>query len=299
MTIRSQMTTAAKRAGVSLGSSSKLVIDFLSNKINTDGGFCGRDSGSDLYYTLFGIESLIALGVDFDQDRTADYLRTFHTGKSLDFVHLACLLRCWANLSDIQIEDHNAKTILKRLNSFRCLDGGYSVLPNAKNSSVYANFLAIGAHQDANIDIDQPQKIINSILSLQGPDFGFANESSITTSLTPSTAAAIVSLISLGEIPTADSIKWLLDRITPSGGFLPTPSAPIPDLLSTATALFALDVANQPLDTTKEPCLDFLDSLWSKEGGFRGCIADSTLDCEYTYYGLLSIGLLSNQNEYR
>lgn len=293
MTIRNQMTSAAKKAPVSLGSSSKLVIDLLLSMINKDGGFNGRNDRSDLYYTLFGIESLIALDHDIDQTRTADFLRTFQSGQSLDFVHLACLLRCWANLPDILIEESFAKEILDRIKSYRCPDGGFSVLPNAQTSSIYANFLAIGAYQDANTEVDQPQEIINSIRSLQGPDHGYANESSSTASLTPSTAAAIVSLINLGQSPNPESSDWLLDRITPSGGFLPTPSAPIPDLLSTATALLALNTAGRSIDAIKEPCLDFLDSLWSKEGAFSGSIADNTLDCEYTYYGLLALGILT------
>jgi hypothetical protein len=43
----------------------------------------------------------------------------------------------------------------------------------------------------------------------------------------------------------------------------------------------------------KERCLDFVDSLWSAEGGFHGHWADDHLDAEYTYYGLLALGHLS------
>jgi hypothetical protein len=43
----------------------------------------------------------------------------------------------------------------------------------------------------------------------------------------------------------------------------------------------------------KEPCLDFIDSLWSAAGGFHGNWADDTLDPEYTYYGLLALGHLA------
>jgi hypothetical protein len=43
----------------------------------------------------------------------------------------------------------------------------------------------------------------------------------------------------------------------------------------------------------KEPCLDFVDSLWTSTGGFYGNWADDAVDCEYTYYGLLALGHLS------
>ena len=43
----------------------------------------------------------------------------------------------------------------------------------------------------------------------------------------------------------------------------------------------------------RERCLDFLDTLWSAEGGFHGHWADDHLDAEYTFYGLLALGHLS------
>ncbi len=67
----------------------------------------------------------------------------------------------------------------------------------------------------------------------------------------------------------------------------------MPDLLSTATALHALAGLETSLDSIREPCLDFLDSLWDNAGGFHGHWADDTLDCEYTFYGLLALGHLS------
>ena len=85
---------------------------------------------------------------------------------------------------------------------------------------------------------------------------------------------------------------WLLDRCR-EGGFFATPDAPMPDLLSTATALHALSSLHAPLDRVREACLDFIDSLWTSEGAFYGNWADDTLDCEYTYYGLLALGHLS------
>ena len=47
------------------------------------------------------------------------------------------------------------------------------------------------------------------------------------------------------------------------------------------------------LDPIRESTLDFVDSLWTSRGGFLGSWADETLDCEYTYYGLLALGHLS------
>jgi len=86
---------------------------------------------------------------------------------------------------------------------------------------------------------------------------------------------------------------WLLERCQPRGGFLASTGIPMPDLLSTATALHALAAMHVPLGGLVEPCLDFVDSLWTNRGGFFGSWADETADCEYTYYALLALGHLS------
>ena len=64
-------------------------------------------------------------------------------------------------------------------------------------------------------------------------------------------------------------------------------------MLSTATALHALSGMKASLESVKEPCLDFIDSLWTSAGAFYGHWADDVADCEYTYYGLLALGHLS------
>ncbi len=71
------------------------------------------------------------------------------------------------------------------------------------------------------------------------------------------------------------------------------PNAPMPDLLSTATSLHALAGLQLPLERIKEPCLDFIDTLWTNRGGFYGNWSDDTIDTEYTYYALLSLGHLT------
>jgi prenyltransferase beta subunit len=87
---------------------------------------------------------------------------------------------------------------------------------------------------------------------------------------------------------------WLMAQQHPNGGFLAVPGAPLPDLLSTATALHALACLERRVPSrVHERCLDFIDTLWSADGGFHGHWADDHLDAEYTFYGLLALGHLS------
>ncbi len=290
------MIDAAAKATGQLTDSTDLVAEFTAGQINRDGGFRGRTHKSDLYYTVFGIESLIAVGAPLDSNPVLRYLDGFADGKSLDLVHLACLARCRANIHPPEQAEHKLnEKIAHRLEFHRCSDGGYSNSMGAARGTAYACFLALGAYQDLKLDIPNPAGLIECILSLQKPDGAFANNVTVQTGSTPATAAAVTTLHYLNCPPPAPSLQWLLDRSRATGGFLAAPVAPIPDLLSTATAIHALSLAKTPLDSIKQPTLEFVDSLWSTEGAFAGNWLDETLDCEYTYYGLLALGHLNDE----
>jgi prenyltransferase beta subunit len=222
-----------------------------------------------------------------------EYLRSFGHGEALDLVHLACLARCWANIPTGIADPDIRNRMLQKLATFRALDGGYHQDAGAARSSAYGSFLATGAYEDLGAELPEITGVLRSLTALRAADGGFANHAEAMAGSTPTTAAAVTLFRHLHESPPSDAVDWLLSRFHPSGGFFAAPAAPAPDLLSTATALHALVGAHAPLDVVKEPCLDFLETLWSSEGGFYGHWADDHLDCEYTFYALLALGHLS------
>jgi prenyltransferase beta subunit len=303
MTIRQDMLKAASRAKHLLRDSADLIVNFVDGQINQDGGFKGRSSQSDLYYTVFGIEALLALDADIPQEHILNYLLKFGDGSGLDLVHLACLARCRANVSQLQntqIEASIREGIIENIETYRSTDGDYNALTGASRGSAYASFLALGAYQDLNIDMGNSAAVADCIKSLRTPDGAYSNDPAISRLVgtsTPATAAALTVLHYLNEPVDNLSTDWLLSRLHPKGGFtaMATPGQNgMPDLLSTATALHVLALIGVSTDNIKERCLDFLDTLWSTEGGFRGSWTDDILDCEYTYYGLLALGHLSS-----
>jgi hypothetical protein len=140
----------------------------------------------------------------------------------------------------------------------------------------------------------QPLKLIQSLKCLETPDGAWSNASGALIGATNATAGAVTLIRHLG-FPVNQAVgDWLLAQTHPQGGFVAVPGAPIPDLLSTATALHALAAMDRRVSSdVHERCLDFLDTLWSGEGGFHGHWADDHLDSEYTFYGLLASGHLS------
>jgi hypothetical protein len=286
------MLQVARLAPQQLGESRDLVAAFFDERLNPDGGFQDRAGRSDLYYTVFGLEGLIALQAALPVDRARAFLRTFGDGAGLDFVHLACLARAWAAIAPRR-DGVPSRALLDRLETFRSADGGYAHVPGAAHGTIYAAFLALGASQDLGAEPGDPQRLAASILALRSGDGAFGNRPGDARGVTTVTAAAVALLRHL-DAPIDPHLRvWLLDRCHASGGFLATPSAPIPDLLSTATALHALSALGAPLAGLRDACLDFTDSLWTNRGGFYGSWADDALDCEYTYYGLLALGHLS------
>jgi len=287
------MLQVARLAPNVLGEAAELVLEFLRSQQNADGGFKDRGGNSDLYYTIFGIEGLVALRASVPAESLTGYLRTFADGSALDFVHVACLARGWANLPAHLLSDASRDAILARIESRRAADGGYDGTPNAQFGTLYGAFLARGAYQDMGREMPRPETLVESIHSLRAADGGYANQRDLPMGLTPSTAAAATLLRQLHEPIPPTLPEWLLARCRPEGGFFATPMAPLPDLLSTATALHALAGMQADFSKIKEPCLDFIDTLWSSRGAFYGTWEDDVLDCEYTFYALLALGHLS------
>jgi hypothetical protein len=176
---------------------------------------------------------------------------------------------------------------------YRTPDGGYEVEPGRQRGTLYGCFLALGTHQDLGAPLPDPEGVLRCVESLRAEDGGYANQEDLPFGLTPSTAAAVTLLRQLEQPVPQELGQWLLERCLPDGGFFATPMAPIPDLLSTATALHALAGMQVDLEPIREPCLDFVDSLWVNQGAFYGNWTDDDPDCEYTYYGLLALGHLS------
>lgn len=266
------MLQVARLAPKLLQEAADPVAAFLRSQFNDNGGARDRAGNSDLYYTVFALDGLISLQQEPPSDRVRRYLESFGDGDGLDFIHLACLARCWAALGKGALDPDISGRLALRL-----IQGG--------NDGVYHRFLKFGALEDLGADADGAEEAAGQILELQSPDGSFLGT-------TPTTAGAVTLLHHLGAEVPRSAVDWLYGRARPQGGFFPAPDSPVPDLLSTATALHALTAAHAPLGALREPMIDFVDTLWSGKG-FCGSWADDAVDSEYTYYALLSLGHLS------
>jgi prenyltransferase beta subunit len=231
------------------------IARFILSRQNSDGGFRGKGAESDLYYTVFAAAGLKALGRPVPVFRLWNYVRRFGTGDELDLVHLVCL---------IQLRSAFPMFGRTRRHFFQSLE-------TRRAESAYDLFLK----------------------QLAGDRLGVARLPAAPrpislTDPTPVLAAALI----VSRAPDQAAVNTLLNRVCRSGGFAATDQLNSADLLSTATALFALRTCRADLDPVR-PCLEFVESLWRDSGGFVGHAADEIEDVEYTFYALLSIGCLT------
>ena len=140
------MLQVARLSPTLLGDAADLTAGFLAARLNPDGGFQDRDGASDLYYTVFGLEALTALRRDLPTDAVRRYLERHTDPARLDFVHTACLARCWADIG--AAGEAPAAALLARLETYRTPDGGYSPTDGAGHGTAYGCFLALGAYED-------------------------------------------------------------------------------------------------------------------------------------------------------
>src|SRR5262245_22108247 len=167
------MLQVARLAPKQLGESRDLVASFLRSHINPDGAFQNRAGASDLYYTVFGLDALIALQEDVPVNQTSAFLNAV-APDALDFVHAACLARAYTalrRLPTISVVDR----VLARIEACRSSDGGYATSLGAQDGSAYAAFLALGAYEDFGRELPHPDGLLASLRGLRASDGGYAN----------------------------------------------------------------------------------------------------------------------------
>jgi hypothetical protein len=186
------------------------------------------------------------------------------------------------------------RALLERIETFRKPDGGYEGNAAHAHGTAYGAFVALGAYEDLGHTPPRVLDLIRALKSLESADGAWSNLPGMKTGALNATAGAVTLITHLGFPVNPAAGSWLLDQVHPQGGFKAVPNAPVPDLLSTATALHAFAAIQRRIPSDiHERCLDFIDTLWNAEGGFHGHWADDHLDAEYTFYGLLALGHLS------
>jgi geranylgeranyl transferase type-2 subunit beta len=276
-------------------------IEYLQGAQNPDGGFSGREGGSDLYYTAFGLRGLAVLGgLSLEVCSCAEgYLRgcLAQQASVIDFFSFlyACALVQMAsgrNVLDNSREDWPDR-VAELLETYRTADGGYGKTENAASGSTYHTFLVALCYQLLARSVPRPEEVARFVQSRAREDGGYVEIAPMRRSGTNPTAAAVGTLEILderGDILTGEMrqrvVDFLAEMASPEGGMRANGRAPLADLLSTFTGTWTLEQLDAGERIDAEEVARFARNSERAEGGFHGGLWDEGHDVEYTFYGL-------------
>jgi len=262
--------------------------------LDQNGGFRGRKGSGDLYYSAFAIRGLFLLGMLDDENllpRVAEFLEEQHRREDLSPPDLLSWTFCATLVHTVrgtELLPEQMTTLLNRWERFRCSDGCFVASEKSAYSSTYTTFLTAIFYELLG-EPERSQSIpVEPILERRRSDGGFVELPPLQYSGTNPTAAA-VGLLTLLEVPLPDkekTVEFLCRCQQHTGGFNAHARIPIPDLLSSFSALMTLhDLA--AVDCVNHSALrNFVTSLRSPDGGYFGMSLDQQSDVEYTFYGM-------------
>ncbi|AMV28358.1 Prenyltransferase and squalene oxidase repeat protein [Gemmata sp. SH-PL17] len=276
---------------------------YLLEAQNPDGGFSGREGGSDLYYTGFALRSLAVLQA-LNEDvcnKAANFLRTKMTGSAgvVDFFSLvvSCYLVPLGGGPDV-LADAPAdwpERVAATLETFRTPDGGYGKTPGALYGSTYTSFLVTLCLQLLGRSSPDAEKLAAFVKSRRRDDGGYVEISAMKRSGTNPTAAGVGLLQILGALDdTARTGTATFLAALPSpfeGGLRANDRIPAADLLSTFTGSWTLDQLGHANKLDWDAIQRYAEECERPIGGFRGGLWDEHTDVEYTFYGLGTLAL--------
>jgi geranylgeranyl transferase type-2 subunit beta len=277
---------------------------FLIAKQSADGGWPGREGGSDLYYTAFALRGLaITAGLNSPTiARTVQFLKGQLT-RAVSVVDFMSLLYA-ARLIEVTggqniLSEHGADwpaRVAATLESFRKSDGGYAKAIDGASGSTYHTFLVALCYELISMPIPDPQRVVDFVRSRRRDDGGYVEVSAARRGGTNPTAAAVALLLMLDALDadTRASVgTFLAPMQSAEGGLRANDRAPLADLLSTFTGLLTLMDLDGADRIDLNAARRFIDSVEAPGGGFHGGVWDQATDVEYTFYGLGTLALLN------
>jgi len=277
---------------------------YLADAQNGDGGFSGREGGSDLYYAGFALRGLVCLDALEAKTarRAASFLRDGLTREASIVDLVSLLYGAWVvalSAGEDLFAEHPGdwrERLAVALESYRSGDGGYAKAAGANAGSTYHTFLVALAYDMIGLEVPNPSPLIDFVVSRRREDGGFVEVAPMRRSGTNPTAAAVALLLKFDACDAttrAEVIPFLSQMQTAEGGLRANTRIPLADLLSTFTGLLTLIDLEAAEEIDVEAAGRYAEALEQPTGGFRGGLWDENSDVEYTFYGLGTLALVN------
>lgn len=283
-------------------------VGWLRSRQREDGGFAGRDGGSDPYYTAFALRALWILdGLDRQvADRAGEFLRSRMTAREsvIDLISLifaAALCELAAGVVVISDDDVTWRDkVAGLLEGLRTDDGGFAKTPEGRAGSTYQTFLSVICLQLIDSQPRDVDAIARFIESQRHPQGGYLEIRAAKRPGVNPTAAAIGTLRALDRLDPAahgDTIDFLAEMQAEEGGLTANTRIPFADLLSTCTGLITLHDLGAADAVSLAAIERYARSMQAPGGGFVGFALDQTPDVEYSFYGLATLAQCAGRSD--
>ena len=283
-------------------------VAFVAGCQQPDGGFPGRQRGSDPYYTDFALRSLALFAPGHPAfDRAAGWLDR-QTRPACGIVECFSLLSVRRTLERRATGDarhfslppfRQLPVIREQLDKHLLPSGGLARFQGDPRASAYHTFLGALCFQMLGEALPAAPDAVRAIEALKRPDGGYAELDGQPASQTSATAAAVAFLMMHDALPpqnAAEAARFLARMQSGDGGLKPHAAAGAGDLLSTFTGLASLAALERVHWIDTALAANFLRSSAHPRGGFLASAGDDAPDVEYTYYGTGVVALLRTFN---
>jgi prenyltransferase beta subunit len=263
------------------------ISDYVKSQQSHDGAFVNKNGETDLYYTSFGWMLCYILNISISKTNMKNYIASIDVNE-LDLIHYSAYMRCKILnklIAKQSLQILLSSTVTKKIKKI----SEFKSIPHNDTQSPYTQFIYLSLIEDTGNTMSSENKksIIQSLKNYKAPEGGYKNTQNLSTASTNATVAATTVIGQIEGYFKNEDIDFLYHQQDEMGGFKATKESPLPDILSTATSLFALSCYS--IKPKYNPN-DFIEAHWLNSGGFASTITDDTSDVEYTFYGLLALG---------
>ena len=242
--------------------------------------FMNKSREADIYYTAFGLMLSYIFGVRIDYEEARRELDCYEVN-TYDLVHYAACVR-----SSIMLDLLGGRPWQLILPNRKPLPV-FQTFPHNDSRSPYSRFMWLSLMEDMRRRIDNKKEILESLNTYRVVGGGYAGKPGGTSPSVNATAAALSVRGQLAGYAQTGDLTRLYRWQDASGGFCASTQTPVPDILSTATALFVLQCYG--MEPRVMPAT-FIEAHWLESGGFAPTLLEENSDIEYTFYGLLALG---------
>ena len=260
------------------------VTAFVLSQQTESGAFINKEGQEDLYETAFGWLVSYALGFRLDSNKMSAYLKQFNP-EELDLIHYLAYMKCKSLYRLVSEGVIGMWLNVWSVGNVRSLDS-FQAFPYGDRHSPYNQFFWLSLLEDNNARLIGKKQTLIDLEDYNVKGGGYSIQKHQDTDSANATAAALMikAQLAVYDHVEAGALRKMQEQ---DGGFKAEVTSPEADLVSTATALFALK--NYGLKPMVDPT-DFIYQHLTSSGSFLRTMQDERGDMEDVFYGLLALG---------